>query len=25
MNAELEALEDFGGIEQVYLTEFVVQ
>lgn len=25
MNAELEALEDFGGIEAVYLTEFVVQ
>ena len=25
MNAELEVLEDFGGIEQVYLTEFAVQ
>ncbi|HAZ94514.1 MAG TPA: hypothetical protein DCW94_02315 [Porticoccaceae bacterium] len=25
MNAKLEELEDFGGIEAVYLTEFVVQ
>ena len=25
MNAKLEELEDFGGIEDVYLTEFVVQ
>ena len=25
MNAKLEELEDFGGIEEVYLTEFVVQ
>ena len=25
MNAVLEALEDFGGIEAVYFTEFVVQ
>jgi flagellar FliL protein len=25
MNATLEQLEDFGGIEDVYLTEFVVQ
>ena len=25
MNAVLESLEDFGGIEAVYFTEFVVQ
>ena len=25
MNAVLETLEDFGGIEAVYFTEFVVQ